>query len=173
MNKKIRIAIALSFFLLLSMLAVVSVHASGTSSTKCNFALPRVSCNLHNVSADFGPLGPDPCNGVPAATPQDLVFTGNEVLQGTTDGSHFTSTFEGTDSAVLLANGVVLAIHVSTWDGANLNLVNGHLEGGATLHIVATGSDGSTVAIIGTFHETILADGTITANFATMNLYCS
>jgi hypothetical protein len=153
-------------FLLLSLLSV-PLSASAKSAPNCT----PTNCNLKGYTMSFGPLGPDPCNGVlPNPSTLDLAPTGNLQMHSI-DMTHVTGTFEGWQTFQLM-NGVTISLHLESWFGGNFNPSTGHFEASDTLNIAATGSDGSSLSANFNSHITILPDGTIVVNVFNMNLVC-
>jgi len=144
-------AIALSTLFVLMILAV-PVSASSNCTTQ--------NCNVHGGTFDLGPLGTNPCTGVPFTS--DLIVTGNLHYSSSTDSNHFTANVEG-NFTLSQANGITYTGHTTARFDGNI-ASDGHAEFSNNNNFHGVGTDGSTLDIHANVHMTILADGTITSN---------
>ncbi len=132
-------------------------------------ACTRTVCNLQGATLDFGPLGPNPCNGV--AGVGDLLLTGNLQSHVSADGTHGTFTFTGSGT-ITEADGVTGSIQATLWDGGSVNSNNQQAVFKATFDATIRGSDGSLVGLHSVGQMTTTAGGTVTASFNFNTLIC-
>ncbi len=123
------------------------------------------------------PQATNPCNGDAFVAPDGgagVQFTGNLVSHETffTNSDEFWATFTETGKIVGtdVGTGVTYTGKATAWGNFNMNERNQNTEFTLTIH--ATGSDGSSFTAHQTTVFVLNANGTITVNFAKMNLSC-
>ena len=158
---------------LAAMLAMLT--AGGALAASPNGQTVTVTDHVHGMFDE--PQATNPCNGDAFQAPDGgagVQFTGNLVNHVTffTNSDEFWATFTETGKIVGtdVGTGVTYTGHATAWGNFNMNEQN--QTSAFTLTLRATGADGSSF----TAHQTTVfvmnANGTITVNFAKMNLTC-
>ena len=155
--------------------AAMSLAAGSAFAASPNGKTVTETDHIHGMFNE--PLATNPCNGDAFVAPDGGVgvqFTGNLVSHVTffTNSDEFWATFTETGKIVGtdVGTGVTYTGKATAWGNFNMNERNQNTEFTLTIH--ATGSDGSSF----TAHQTTVfvmnANGTITVNFAKLNLSC-